>query len=71
MNYPLQIIKQFFTLDNKFATEAVLEKRMQTVYVLVSSIMWYLQMGREHILSLWRSLQYSLPQYIVHVFAER
>ena len=32
---PLQIIKELSTLDNIFATEAVLEKCIQTVHVLV------------------------------------
>ena len=32
---PLQIIKELSTLDNSFATEAVLEKCIQTVQVLV------------------------------------
>ena len=35
MNCPLQIIKELSTLDNNFAIEAVLEKRIQTVHVLV------------------------------------
>ena len=35
MNYPLQIIKELSTLDNNFTTEAVLEKCIQTVHVLV------------------------------------
>ena len=35
MNCPLQIIKEFSTLDNNFATEAVLEKCIQTVHLLV------------------------------------
>ena len=34
INYPLQIIKELSTLDNNFATEAVL-KCIQTVHVLV------------------------------------
>ena len=34
-NCPLQFIKEWSTLDNKFATEAVLEKCIQTVHVLV------------------------------------
>ena len=35
MNCPLQLIKEFSTLDNNFATEAVIEKCIQTVHVLV------------------------------------
>ena len=35
MNCPLQITKEYSTPDNNFATEAVLEKCMQTVHVLV------------------------------------
>ena len=35
MNCPLRIIKELSTLDNTFAIEAVLEKRIQTVHVLV------------------------------------
>ena len=35
MNCPLQIVKELSTLENNFATEAVLEKCMQTVHVLV------------------------------------
>ena len=35
MNCPLQIIKELSTLENNFATEAVLEKSIQTVHVLV------------------------------------
>ena len=34
-NCPLPIIKELCTLDNNFATEAVLEKCMQTVHLLV------------------------------------
>ena len=35
MNCPLQIIKELSTLENNFVTEAVLEKCIQTVHVLV------------------------------------
>ena len=35
MNCPLQFIKKLSTLDNNFAIEAVLEKCIQTVLVLV------------------------------------
>ena len=35
MNCPLQIIKDLSALDNNFSTEAVLEKCIQTVHVLV------------------------------------
>ena len=35
MNCPLQINKELSTPDNKFANEAVLEKCIQTVHVLV------------------------------------
>ena len=35
MNCSLQIIKDLSTLDNNFVTEAVLEKCIQTVHVLV------------------------------------
>ena len=35
INCPLQIIKELSTLDNNFATEAVLEKCIQTVHVLL------------------------------------
>ena len=35
MNCPLQFIKELSTLDNSFAIEAVLEKCIQTVHVLV------------------------------------
>ena len=35
MNCPLQIIKDFSTIDNNFANEAVLEKCIETVHVLV------------------------------------
>ena len=35
MNCPLQIIKELSTLDKNFATEAVLEKCIQTLHVLV------------------------------------
>ena len=35
INCHLQIIKELSTLDNNFATEAVLEKCIQTVHVLV------------------------------------
>ena len=35
MNCPLQIIKDLTTLDYNLATEAVLEKCIQTVHVLV------------------------------------
>ena len=35
MNCLLQIIKDLSTLDNNFATEAELEKCIQTVHVLV------------------------------------
>ena len=35
MNCPLQIIKELSTLDNNFATEALLKKCIQTVHVLV------------------------------------
>ena len=35
MNCPLQIIKELSTFDNNFAIEAVLEKCIQTVHVLV------------------------------------
>ena len=35
MNCPLQKIKELSTLDNNFVTEAVLEKCIQTVHVLV------------------------------------
>ena len=36
MNCPLQIIKELSTLGNNFATEAVLEKCIQTLQVLVN-----------------------------------
>ena len=35
MNFPLQIIKELSTLENNFATEAVHEKCIQKVHVLV------------------------------------
>ena len=35
MNCPLQLIKELSTLENNFATEAVLEKCIKTVHVLV------------------------------------
>ena len=35
MNWPLQIIKKLSTLDNNFATDAVLENCIQTFHVLV------------------------------------
>ena len=35
INCPLHIIKEFSTFSNSFATEAVLEKCIQTVHVLV------------------------------------
>ena len=35
MNCPMHIIKEISTFDNKFATEAVLEKCIQTVHVLL------------------------------------
>ena len=35
INCPLQIIKDLSSLDNNFASEAVLEKFIQTVHVLV------------------------------------
>ena len=35
MNCPLQIIKELSTLDKNSATEAILEKCIQTVHVLV------------------------------------
>ena len=35
LNCPLQMIKEFFTRVNIFATERVLEKCIQTVHVLV------------------------------------
>ena len=35
MNCPLQIIKELSTLENNFATKAVLEKCIQAVHVLV------------------------------------
>ena len=35
MNCPLQNIKELSTLDNNFAIEAVVEKCIQTVHVLV------------------------------------
>ena len=35
MNCPLQIIKDLSTLENNFATEAVLEKCIRAVHVLV------------------------------------
>ena len=35
MNCLLQIIKQLSNLDNKFATEVVLERCIQTVHVLL------------------------------------
>ena len=35
MNCPLETIKQLSTLDNDVATQAVLEKCMQTLHVLV------------------------------------
>ena len=35
MNYPLQIIKELATIDNSFATEAVLSRCIQTIHVLV------------------------------------
>ena len=35
INCPLQIIKELSTLDKNFVTEAVLEKCLQTVQVLV------------------------------------
>ena len=35
MNCPLQIIKELSTRENNFATEALLEKCIQTVHVLV------------------------------------
>ena len=35
MNCPLQIIREFSTYNNNFTTEAVLEKGIQTVQVLV------------------------------------
>ena len=35
MNCPLKIIKELSTLDNNFATEAVLENCIQTVHVLL------------------------------------
>ena len=35
MNCPLQVIKELSTLYNNFANEAVLEKCIQTVHVLV------------------------------------
>ena len=34
-NCPLQIIKELSSLENNFVTEAVLEKCIQTVHVLV------------------------------------
>ena len=40
MNCPLQKIKELSTLDNNFALEAVLEKRIQTVHVLVVETEW-------------------------------
>ena len=74
-NCPLQIIKELSTLEDNFATEAVLQKCIQTVHVLVVEkeciqflkqllmlpirIMWCLQLGRKHILSPWREKQYS------------
>ena len=34
-------------------------------------VMWYLQMGRKHVLSSWRAVQYSLlTMYFSYVFAE-
>ena len=38
MNCPLQIIKELSTFDNNFGTEAVFEKCMETVHVLVERI---------------------------------
>ena len=35
MNCPLQIIEELSTLENNFTTEAVLEKCIQTVHVMV------------------------------------
>ena len=35
LNWPLQIIKELFTLDNNFDTEALLVKCIQTNHVLV------------------------------------
>ena len=35
MNCPLQNVKELLTLENIFATEAVLEKCIQTLHVLV------------------------------------
>ena len=35
MNCPLQIIEELTTLDNNFAIEALLERCIQTVHVLV------------------------------------
>ena len=40
MNCPLQIIKELSTLDNNFATEAVLEKCIQTVHWLAVEKCW-------------------------------
>ena len=36
LNYSLQIIKELSTVDNNFATEAVLEKCIETVHVFVN-----------------------------------
>ena len=82
----LHSIKEFSTLDNKFATESVLQKYIRTVHVLIvenssnfssNSLMfpisriWYLQLGRKQTLSSWRAIQYSLlTMYFSYVFAE-
>ena len=70
MNCPLLLIEELYTLDNSFPTELVLEKCIQTFHVLVIetqsihgtnflrspiSLMWYLQMGKKHTLSSWRT----------------
>ena len=36
MNCPLQVIKELSTVDNNFANQAVLEKCIQNVHVLVA-----------------------------------
>ena len=70
MNCPLLLIEELYTFDNSFPTELVLEKCIQTFHVLVIetqsihgtnflrspiSLMWYLQMGKKHTLSSWRT----------------
>ena len=75
------------TLDNNISTESILEQCIETVLVLIcktqrvsfcsncstspNNNLWYLQLGKKHILASWWAMQYSLITiYFSEVMAE-